>query len=111
MQMGAGGSGTIELRGTAQAGILYPAGSTVGAVFSITASSQAGLQPSIVTYLNGTQQEVHTLSINGIGGGSGSKQTSTFRASQQFNAVALSITRAAAATSITSQIFEYCAQQ
>ena len=108
MQMGPGGAATIELRVTAQDGVIFPSGSSVGLAYSLATDAQAGLTPSFVTYLNGVQQETRTSSVNGVGSGSGQKQSTQFRANRQFDAVAFSVNRAGSAGSLTAQFFEAC---
>jgi len=111
LQIGPGGGAVIELRVTAQDGVIYPSGSSYGVVYSISANSQAGLTPSVVTYLDGVQQETRAISINGVGGGGGQKQAAQFTSTRQYDAVAYSINRAGSAGALTAQLFEACANR
>lgn len=109
MTMGAASSGSVELRAAAQPGIVYPQGSAVGIVYDITGSQQAALQLSVVTYLNGAEQEVYPISTNGVGGGSGQSTKSLFTTHLMFDAIGFVVSRAASPSAGSFGTYEFCA--
>lgn len=103
-------AGTIELRATAQSGIVYPAGLQVGAVYGLNGSGQLDMTLSIVTYLAGAQQEQYQIVTSGSGGGSGERTKTTFTSKKPYDAVAVSYNRAGGSAA-TVDVYEFCAQR
>jgi hypothetical protein len=108
MTMGQAAAGSAELRASAQQGVVYPAGSTAGVVFDISASQQTALQVSVITYLNGSVQEQHPFGTSGVGGGSGQRDKSTFTAQQMFDGIGFSVSRGISPAGGFS-VYEFCA--
>lgn len=110
LQMPANAGGTVTLRATAQDGIVYPSGSLAGMVHSIAYGTSTGLSITLVTYLDGTQQEQFNFN-NGVGS-SNQQPDQPGRASwtttSEYDAVELNFTRVAGSGEVMARVHEFC---
>lgn len=102
--------GTIELRATAQSGVVFPAGSSAGVVYGLTGTNQVAMTLSIVTYLAGAQQQTYQIFTSGSGGGDGSKKKTVFTSTMPYDAVALSYNRASGSAA-SLDAYEFCSKR
>ena len=110
LNMPASSAGSVTLRATAQGGTVFPAGSPVGMVHSISYGPSVGLAISLVTYAGGVQQEQFNFNS-----GSGSSTQSpdapgraTFNTSRQYDAVELNFTRTGGSGVVEARLHEFC---
>lgn len=88
--------GDISLRATAQSGVVFPAGSRAGLIFGLPTGQNVRYSATVLTYLNGTQQESRQVVVGNTGATHGEIQyfgfDSTVPTTLQFNAVEITIT-------------------
>jgi len=85
----------ITLRGTAQSGLVFPAGSKAGLAVGLPTGQNVRYSASVATYLGGAQQESRAVVVGHTGATNGELQYFGFDAAQPttraFDAVELSI--------------------
>lgn len=111
LAMPANSAGSVAVRGIAQDGVVFAAGSDLGMVHSIAYGQSTGLLIALNTYLDGIQQESFTFN-SGAGSSDQSPSspgTATFSSSMQFDAVELNFTRASGTGEVTARLHLLCA--
>ena len=105
--------GQISLRGTAQSGIIFPAGSKAGLIIGLPTGQSVRYSATVNTYLSGTQQETRNVVTGNTGATNGEVRYFGFTAAspttRNFDAVEISITELTpGAERHDYRIFEFC---
>lgn len=110
LRMPPGASGTVALRATAQAGVVYPAGTPAAVVYGLTRSggNSTGTAQNIRTYLNGALQETGSISTSGTQGGDVPAGRRAIGTALPFDAIELSYLQSGGTADLEIQIYEFC---
>ena len=103
----------ISLRGTAQSGIVFPAGSKAGLIIGLPVGQNVRYSATVNTYWNGTLQETRNAVVGNTGATNGELRYFGFDGStpttKTFDAVELSLTESLPSLEQhTYRVFELC---
>lgn len=108
LRMDGTAAGFVAVSAKASGGGMFAAGTTVGAIYDIGASSQQAVSYQLNTYLGGVLQDSFTIRTDGQGSLASAPSSTKNTATRPYDTVEFRYSRGSGTTSGRAGVYEFC---